>query len=61
VLGVSERQCYGLNARVKDQGVLHGNRGRPCKYKVGIRLSSGYGIVELAQKKVPRGLMIITH
>ena len=37
VLGVSERQCYRVKARVRDQGVkgvLHGNRGRPCKYKL---------------------------
>ena len=30
VLGVSERQCYRLKKRVKDQGVkgvIHGNRG----------------------------------
>ena len=32
VSGVSERQCYRVKARVRDQGVkgvLHGNRGRP--------------------------------
>ena len=32
VFGVSERQCYRVKARVRDQGVkgvLHGNRGRP--------------------------------
>ena len=37
VLGVSERQCYRVKARVKEQGVkgvLHGNQGRPCKYKL---------------------------
>jgi transposase len=33
VLGVSERQCYRLKARVTKEGtkgVVHGNRGRPC-------------------------------
>jgi len=36
VLGVSERQCYRIKARVNQQGVkgvIHGNRGRPCKRK----------------------------
>ena len=34
VLGVSERQCYRIKARVKQQGakgVVHGNRGRPSR------------------------------
>jgi predicted DNA-binding transcriptional regulator YafY len=37
VLGVSERQCYRVKARVKKcgaKGVVHGNRGRPCKRKI---------------------------
>ena len=36
VMGVSERQCYRVKARVKNvgvKGVIHGNRGRPCKRK----------------------------
>jgi len=36
VLGVSERQCYRIKARVSQdgaKGVVHGNRGRPCKRK----------------------------
>ena len=36
VLGISERQCYRIKARVNQQGVkgvIHGNRGRPCKRK----------------------------
>src|SRR6201988_3993124 len=36
VLGVSERQCYRIKARVSQdgaKGVVHGNRGRPCKHK----------------------------
>ena len=35
VLGVSERQCYRIKARVKSKGVqgVHGNRGRPCRRK----------------------------
>lgn len=34
VMGVSERQCYRIKARVDKagaKGVVHGNRGRPCK------------------------------
>ena len=37
VLGVSERQCYRIKARVGKagaKGVVHGNRGRPCKRKI---------------------------
>lgn len=36
VMGVSERQCYRIKARVGKvgaKGVVHGNRGRPCKRK----------------------------
>ena len=36
VMGVSERQCYRIKARVDKtgaKGVVHGNRGRPCKRK----------------------------
>src|SRR5258708_22244286 len=35
-MGVSERQCYRIKARVGKagaKGVVHGNRGRPCKRK----------------------------
>lgn len=52
VLGVSERQCYRIKARVKDQGVkgvLHGNRGRPCKYK--LKDQTIKRVVELARGK----------
>ena len=45
VLGVSERQCYRIKARLKDQGVkgvLHGNRGRPCKYKLNAQTLNGW-------------------
>ena len=37
VMGVSERQCYRVKARVKKlgvKGVVHGNRGRPCQRKI---------------------------
>ena len=37
VLGVSERQCYRVKARVTKvgaKGVVHANRGRPCKHKI---------------------------
>src|SRR5262249_23498448 len=36
VIGVSERQCYRIKARVTKRGakgVVHGNRGRGCKHK----------------------------
>jgi len=36
VLGLSERQCYRVKARVGKagaKGVVHGNRGRVCKRK----------------------------
>ena len=52
VMGVSERQCYRIKARVKDQGVkgvLHGNRGRPCKYK--LKDQTLKRVVELARGK----------
>ena len=52
VLGVSERQCYRIKARVRDQGVkgvLHGNRGRPCKYK--LKDQTIKRVVELARGK----------
>ena len=52
VMGLSERQCYRVKARVKKggaQGVVHGNRGRPCKRK--IREKVVERIVELAQGK----------
>ena len=42
VLGVSERQCYRIKARVKQQGVkgvVHGNRGRAYKRKVKEKVS----------------------
>src|SRR5512139_2606558 len=37
IMGLSERQCYRVKARVKKagaKGVIHGNRGRPCKCKI---------------------------
>ena len=37
ILGISERQCYRIKLRVIKhgaQGVVHGNRGRPCKRKI---------------------------
>ena len=52
VLGISERQCYRIKARVKKggaKGVVHGNRGRPCKRK--IKEKTVKRIVELAQGK----------
>src|SRR5712671_3306414 len=52
VLGVSERQCYRIKARVNQQGVkgvIHGNRGRPCKRKA--KEKTVKRIVELAKGK----------
>lgn len=52
VMGVSERQCYRIKARVRKagaQGVVHGNRGRPCKGKV--KEKTVKRIVELARGK----------
>jgi len=37
LLNISERQCYRIKGRVKKggaKGVVHGNRGRPCKCKL---------------------------
>ena len=52
VLGVSERQCYRIKARVSKagaKGVVHGNRGRPCKRKIKEKMVKR--IVELAKGK----------
>lgn len=52
VLGVSERQCYRIKARVTKRGaggVVHGNRGRPSKRKV--KEKTLKRIVELAKGK----------
>ena len=52
VLGVSERQCYRIKARVKNQGVkgvVHGNRGRPCRGKT--KEKTVKRIVDLAKGK----------
>lgn len=52
LLGLSDRQCYRIKARVKDQGVkgvIHGNRGRPCKYK--LKDQTLTRVVELARGK----------
>ena len=40
-VGLSERQCYRIKRRVHQQGakgVIHQNRGRPCKGKVKERI-----------------------
>jgi transposase len=52
ILGVSERQCYRIKVRITKQGakgVVHGNRGRPCKHK--IKEKTVNRIVELAKGK----------
>ena len=50
VLGVTERQCYRIKARIRAEGVkgvIHGNRGCPCPWKVSEKTERK--IVELAQ------------
>jgi transposase len=52
VMGVSERQCYRIKARVGKagaKGVVHGNRGRRCKRKIKEKIVRR--IVELARGK----------
>jgi transposase len=52
VMGVSERQCYRIKARVGKagaKGVVHGNRGRRCKHKTKEKLVRR--VVELARGK----------
>src|SRR5499433_1836110 len=52
VIGVSERQCYRIKARVTKRGakgVVHGNRGRPCKHKT--KEKEVKRVVELAKGK----------
>jgi transposase len=52
VMGVSERQCYRVKGRVGKagaKGVVHGNRGRPCKGK--IKEKTIRRVVELARGK----------
>ena len=52
VMGVSERQCYRIKARVGKvgaKGMVHGNRGRRCKRK--IKEKTVQRIVQLARGK----------
>ena len=52
VLGLSERQCYRVKARVGKvgaKGVVHGNRGRPCKRKT--KEKTVRRVLELARGK----------
>lgn len=52
VMGLSERQCYRVKARVSKvgaKGVIHGNRGRPCKRKLNDKTVGR--ILELARGK----------
>jgi transposase len=52
VMGVSERQCYRIKARVGKagaKGVVHGNRGRRCKRKIKEKIVRR--VVELARGK----------
>lgn len=52
ILGISERQCYRIKRRVHQQGpngVIHRNRGRPCKRKVREKIVRR--VVELARGK----------
>ena len=52
VMGLSERQCYRIKARVGKtgaKGVVHGNRGRPCKRKT--KEKTVRRVLELARGK----------
>jgi transposase len=52
VLGISERQCYRIKRRVREEGakgVIHGNRGRPCERKT--KEKTIKRVVELARGK----------
>jgi hypothetical protein len=52
VIGVSERQCYRIKAKVTERGakgVVHGNRGRRCKRKT--KEKEVRRVVELAKGK----------
>jgi transposase len=52
VMGLSERQCYRVKARVNKagaKGVVHGNRGRPCKRR--LKDSTVRRVLELARGK----------
>jgi hypothetical protein len=54
ILGISERQCYRIKQRVGREGVrgvIHGNRGRPCRRKVKEKIIRR--VVELAPREVP--------
>jgi transposase len=52
IVGISERQCYRIKARVKQhgaKGVVHGNRGRACQRKTTEKTVRR--VVELARGK----------
>ena len=52
IIGLSERQCYRIKRRVYQEGikgVIHGNRGLPCKRKVKEKMIRR--VVQLAQGK----------
>jgi len=52
VLGITERQSYRIKARIREEGVrgvIHGNRGRRCRFKLSQRTERK--IVDLARGK----------
>jgi transposase len=52
IMGLSERQCYRVKARVNKagaKGVVHGNRGRPCQRK--LKEKTVKRVLELARGK----------
>ena len=52
VLGVTERQSYRIKAKIREEGVrgvIHGNRGRRCRFKVSQKTERK--VVELARGK----------
>ena len=55
VLGLSERQCYRVKARVGKagaKGVVHGNRGRPCRRK--LKDSTVKRVFKISPRQIPR-------
>ena len=52
VLGVTERQSYRIKAKIREggvRGVIHGNRGRRCRFKVSEKTERK--VIELARGK----------
>ena len=65
VLGVSERQCYRVKARVsKDgvKGVIHANRGRLCKHKIKEKtVKRIVGLARISHQRIKIALAAFKH